>query len=442
VRRYSTIFAVVACLALIGAEAAYGAGFEVQELSTRSLGNANAGKAAAGEDAAIAFFNPAGMTLFKQMTLSVPVQALNTTGEFKNNGSSYVAGGGIGGGDGGDPGGLSIIPSIYFIAPVMEDLAVGLSINSPFGLKTDYDSGWMGRYHALESDLKTYNVNAAVAYRFDEVFSVGAGVSWQYATATLSNAIDFGTIGFAQLGPGAGKLGLVPQGSDGEVELEGDSYGWGFNVGVLIEFSESTRLGIAYRSSVFHKIEGDTKFRVPSEASVLKGGGAFKNTDGEARLRLPPQAYVSFYTEITDEWAILADVTWTGWSSFEELNIRFDNRAQPTATTVYKWQDVMRYSIGANWKPLEGWTFRIGTAYDESPIPDSTRTPRIPTGDRYWAALGASWQISDMFSVDLSYAHIFIQNGRIDQTTSTGQRLKGTFEGSADILALQVNVAF
>ena len=41
----------------------------------------------------------------------------------------------------------------------------GLGVNAPFGLKTDYDDGWIGRYQALKSQIKTINVNPALSGR-------------------------------------------------------------------------------------------------------------------------------------------------------------------------------------------------------------------------------------------------------------------------------------
>jgi len=446
VKRTSVAIAIAFCVMLIGADVASGAGFEVAELSVRQLGNAYAGKAASGSDAAIAYFNPAGMTLFEGNSLSLPIHLLQTRGSWNDNGSTGIGqplgDGSLGGGDGGDPGGMVVIPNLYFIWSATEDLKVGLSINSPFGMATEYDDGWQGRYVASLTELVTINVNPSVAYRLDEVFSIGAGISWQHAEAELTNEIDFGTIGWAALGPGAGKLGMIPQGTDGRGGVEGESDAIGWNIGLLIEFSKSTRIGLAYRSSILQNLDGDAKFKVPSEASVLKQSGAFKNTGGNVRLKLPDQFYISLYTEITDEWTFLADITWTGWSVFEEIKITYDNPNQPTTVIEENWNDVMRYSIGFNYKPMEDLVLRIGGAFDESPIPDESRSPRIPTNDRWWFALGASYQINEMFSVDLSWMHVFIRDGRIDQTTATGQRLKGSFEGDADVLGLQVNVSF
>jgi long-chain fatty acid transport protein len=424
----------------MGADLALGAGFEVAELSGRTLGNAYAGKAASGDDAAIVYWNPAGMTLFKQHHVSIPFHLLVTRGDWDDEGSLSVTGTTLGGGDGGDPGDSTPIPNIYGIYSFSDDIKFGIAINAPFGLKTEYDDDWQGRYFGTESELKTININPAVAYRLDETFSLGLGVSAQHAEATLKNQVDYGTIVFSQAGP---QGGVFPESADGEAELEGDSWAFGINAGMLMEISETTRIGIAWRSRVVHQIkDGDAEFSVPGSASILKQAGLFKDTDADTRIGLPEQAYFSIFHQLNEEWDLLLDVTWTGWSRFNKLNVDFDNPAQPNSVTEYDWSDAMRYAVGATYRPMPELAIRFGGAFDESPIKDENRTPRIPTNDRWWLAIGAAYQVDDMFSVDLAWMHVFIRDGDIDLNSSTGQRLKGEFSGDADVFAIQVNVTF
>lgn len=439
-KQTSLAIVIALCAVLFAADVASGAGFEVAELSIRQLGNAYAGKAASGSDAAICFFNPAGMTLFEDSMISVPIHLLISRGSWNDDGSTgspFLGSPPLDGTDGGDPGGMTVIPNLYFIWAATEDLRFGLAINSPFGLTTDYESEWQGRYNSLKSSLKTININPSIGYRIDKTFSIGGGISWMHAEAELSQTVDYGSIA-----AGAGVPGVAPQGADGYAGIEGDGNAFAYNLGLLLELSPATRIGVAYRSRTLVEIEGDSTYEVPSQASPIQGGGAFTNTGGQTRLKLPDQLYVSLYTEVSDQWALMADITWTGWSYFDEIRITYDNPNQPTTVMEENWKDVLRYSIGANYKASDDLLFRIGAAFDESPIPDDTRTPRIPTNDRVWFALGVSWQISETVSGDLSWMHIFIKDGEIDQTTPTGQRLVGKFKGSADVIGVQVNVSF
>ena len=348
----------------------------------------------------------------------------------------------LGGNDGGDPGGLSLIPNLNIVTPANDWLAFGLSVSPTYGLVTDYDDGWQGRYHALESRLSTVNINPAVSFRLDKVISVGGGVNFQHASATLSTAIDFGTIGQLMLGSQtAGQLGLWYESNDGMVEVEGDSWGWGFNFGVLFEVTESTRFGFAYRSKISHKLEGTGDFTVPAEAMALTQTGLFTDSDASARITLPEQASISWYQDLGCNWAFLADATWTNWSRFEELRVNFES-SQPDNATTEDWHSTWRFAIGTVWRPTKDWSFRVGAAYDESPIPNNRRTVRIPTNDRYWLTFGIGYRVTEWMTLDFSYMHVFIEDAEIDETSSTGQRLVGTVEGSADVFGFQVTVAF
>jgi long-chain fatty acid transport protein len=425
--------ALIAALLVIGAGTAFGAGFEVAEQSARLMGSSFAGKAAEADEASIVFFNPAGMAKLRTINVVAAIQAIIPTAKFKDSGSAGLFGP-LTGGDGGDPGGVLPVPNLYATMPLSERFSVGLAVNVPYGLETKYDSTWQGRYHAIESALSTINVNPGVSFRVDDRFSIGAGISYNHASAKLTNAVDYGTIG-------AG-AGLTPERHDGVASLEGTSDGWGWNVGVMLELTEYTRIGLSYRSRIPHRLRGDAEFGVPDEAEILTSGGMFTDTKGSADLNLPAQIYLSAFHEIDEQWAILGDITWTQWSEFKELRIRFDNPVQPDKVTPENWEDVFRFSAGARFRPSDDWTIRFGLAYDQSPISHEYRTPRIPTNDRWWITFGVGWQISQTVAVDVSYMHVFISDGPVDQTTVTGQRLKGTFEGSANVLGAQLTLDF
>jgi long-chain fatty acid transport protein len=445
---------VVACLVLTAASTLQAAGFEVAEQSGRLLGNAYAGKAAEAAEPSIAFFNPAGMTKFTSLTGAITAQYLVTGGEFEDTGSYGVALGKMGlmpknptGGDGDDPGTKVIIPCLNVVMPIEcplsgEQVFLGLTVNAPYGLTTDYEKGWMGRYHALESHLETLSINPSIAYRLTTWASIGVGGSYQRAEAKLSNAIDFGTIGLATLGPAtATKMGLFPEAADGEAVIEGDSWAWGWNMGLLFDLSEGSRVGISYRSHIVHELEGDVDFTVPSSASVLTGTGMFTDADATARITLPEQVYLSGYFEIFEELAMLTDVTWTRWSRFKELRAVYDS-PQPDTVTPEDWNDVYRVSLGFKYEVMDGLYVRTGIAYDESPIPTERRTARVPTGDRTWYSIGASYDVSDTIVADASFMYVRIAEGHIDDFTATGQRLEGDFQGNAYVIGVNVTMSF
>lgn len=429
---------------------ALGAGFALIEQSVSGLGNAYAGGAASAEDASTVFYNPAGLTRLPGQQFIVGGHIIIPSLKFHNENSTHVLQGATGiplrGGDGGNGGVTKFIPNMYYSIKLSDRFSFGMGINAPFGLATEYDNTWVGRYHAIESDVMTVNFNPSVAYKVTDHLSVGAGFSVQYIKAELSNAIDFGTLDFlGRLGLPPGALGLTPQSADGFVSLEGDSWGVGYNVGILYEFTKNTRIGMAYRSRIKHTLDGDADFsNVPSGLNpypVFKDGGV------EADIKLPDSFSISFFHQFNPQWMVMADFTWTNWSLFKELRVKFDNPNQPESVTTEEWQDSYRYSLGVTYAPNTNWTFRVGTAYDTSAVPnEQRRTPRIPDEDRIWAACGIGYKLSKFVSFDLGYAHLFIKDPKInkDPTGEDAVRggLKGTYDAYINIVSAQLTIAF
>jgi long-chain fatty acid transport protein len=423
-------------------------GFAIKEQSTTALGNAFAGSTAGAEDISYMFFNPAVLTRHDGMQAAVSGSLIIPQAEFENGSASRSAGpfnlGPIAGNRGkSDIGQDAFVPATYGSFQLTDDLHVGLGVNAPFGLVTDNDANWIGRYHAVTSELATININPAVAYEALPWLSVGAGFRAQYIDARLTNAVDMGAIFL-----GAGGAGTA----DGFAELEGDDWGYGYNFGVLIHPTDDFRVGLAYRSQISHELEGDVNFDVPAAvAGAAAATGLFANTGVTAKVVTPASLSIGAHLDLNEQWAIMGEFEWTEWSEFQELRIRFDNPVQPDSVTPENWNDSVFLAAGVSFRPTEDLTLRTGVAYDESPIPDAFRTPRIPGNDRYWIAFGAGWEPFDWLSLDAGYTHIFVEDGDVNLTSNLADptdpnrfrgNLSGTFENSIDIVTVQGTVRF
>lgn len=415
---------------------ALASGFSITEQSVKNLGNAASGGAALAEDASTIFFNPAGLTRLSGSSLEGSGYIIFSEVNFQNQDSTTATGIPLSGGDNASGGVNSLIPNIYGVWSVSDDIKLGIGITPPFGLATEYDDDWVGRYQAIESTLTTINVNPAVAVKLTNTLSLGGGLNFQYADAKLSNAIDFGLIG-QTIG-----LGTQSQQLDGFSEISGDDWSMGYNLGILYEPSKRTRIGLAYRSAISHTLQGEADFNVPNAATVLTSGGRFTDSDAEADVNLPDSLSLSIYQKISDRWAIMGDITWTNWSRFEELRIKFDNPVQPDSVEPENWEDTFRLGVGLNYSPNDAWTLRTGVAYDPTPIKDEFRTARIPGSDRIWLAFGSSYQVSSSFSFDIAYVHIFFDDSSLNRSTPTGGNLQGEYNNNADIISLELNWQF
>ena len=398
---------------------AQAAGFALIEQSASGMGNAFAGGAAAAEDASTIYFNPAGMTYIEGTQAVGALHLIKPNAEFNNQGSVAGAGKPLGD-EGPNAGDLAFVPNFYFMTDINPSIKAGVGVNAPFGLKTEYDDKWVGRFQADKSEVKTININPAIAFKVNDQLSLGFGLSAMWAEATLTRAVNFG---------GAGQ---------GSVKIKGDDWGFGFNLGAIYQATADTRIGVAYRSKVEQHLDGDAKFRRPAG---IPNAGAAANGDVTADVSLPSSLSLSAFSRLNDKWELMGDMTWTRWSQFERLAI-YRNNGGLLSETIENWDNTMRYSVGVNYLYSDAIKLRAGLAYDQEAIKDEFRTARIPGNDRKWLSLGAGWQVAPASKIDVGYSHLFISDASIDddQTSATkgrNGRLRGDFEGSVDILSMQ-----
>ncbi len=421
------------------------AGFAVLEQSGRGLGQAFAGATVGFGDGSSAFFNPAAMTELDGNILHLSNNLIVPNAEFRNSGSAQVDSTGapigiLSGTNGGEAGVVAYVPNIYYVRGFNDDKGkLGFAINSPFGLSSVYDSDWVGRYQAVKSELTTITLTPSIAYKVSDGLSVGAGLNVMYADAELTNAIDFGTIAFSQLGAEtASSLGLSPQANDGFVEVDGDDWGVGYNFGLLYKIGD-TKFGANYRSKINLELRGDADFTVPGAAAALTSTGSFIDTGAVASPVLPETVSFDVTHKVNDKLSLSAGAIWTGWDSIRDLRVEFGSNQADNVVDL-DWNSTWRYALGASYQYCDKLTLRAGGSYEQTPIESSEfRTPRIPDDDRIWLNVGGTYNVNDNLEVDLSYAHVFLQEGSINQVGSTGDVLNGDFNDlGLDIVALSL----
>ena len=204
----------------------------------------------------------------------------------------------------------------------------------------------------------------------------------------------------------------------------------------LYELSETTRVGATYRSRIDNTLEGDAKFTPKNAAAqtflgLAQAGGSLLPTDVEADVELPATLSLAGYHELNSKWAVMADITWTEWSTLDELVIEFDVGLQPDTVEVFDWDDTFRYGVGVNYRHSDTLLWRGGIAFDESPVPSKEkRGVRIPDEDRLWLSFGAGFKPARGITVDVGYAHLFVDEAKINNTNNTGHTLVGEFDNS------------
>ncbi|MDR2172998.1 MAG: outer membrane protein transport protein [Burkholderiales bacterium] len=440
---------------------AQAAAFALQEQSGSGLGNAFAGGAAEGADASSMFANPATLSRRKSMQVASAMHIATPSPMFRNERSRPALNQPLGN-EGGDSGDVNFFGNFYVAAPIDERWTAGLGIGTPFGLSTDYNNSWAGRYLALRSDVKTVNVNPAISFKASEKLSLGVGINWQYLHAIFTSAVNY-SAALGSAAQTAATTGVLPTdmvstiigatgGLDSISNVKGHNRAWGWNAGLLYEFDPITRIGLSYRSEIRHKVNGTVTFDHPSLGSIPAAlipivdgladnvNNALYNGKIHADITLPQTVNLSFFRQITPKLDLMADIQWTGWSSIKELTF-VRNEGTILQSTPEQFKNAWRLSVGGNYRFNERWLMRAGVAFDQSPVRDAYRTPRLPDADRYWISVGGQYAINKQTHLDFGFAYLFSKKTPILDSGGNPQ-IYGTLDGHYDTFATVASMQF
>ena len=420
---------IPALIAITFSGGAFAAAFQLTGQSASGVGIANAGAAAAAEDASTLYYNPAGMTYLSEgHNISVAATVLDRSTRFTNDGSSQLGGAYPLGGDGGNGGGTHVVPAMYYSYSLNSAWRLGLAINPTFADETEYDKNFVGRYSGLKTKIRIVNVNPSVAYKVNDALSLAVGINYAKADVEFKQAVPFPA---------------NPANPDGTGVLKGDATGWGYILGAMFQPTKDTRLGLSYRSKIKFDLEGTQNVQLPGLGTVI-------DRSITVDLTTPDTASLAIHHQMNPKWAVLADYTWTGWSKLQKLEPLTSSGARAVAPLRYNFKDTYRVGLGTTYQLNDQWMLRMGVAFDKGAVPDdASRTMTVPDQDRTWLALGAKWKITPKASLDVGYAHIFVKEARTARNVygtvneaPVVQTVRGKFETSVDYLSLQLNYSF
>lgn len=411
------------------AQPVWSAGFALAEQNVSSLGTAYAGAASIAEDASTGYYNAAGLTRLREEQIALSGVWIGTSSSVKATRSTATFSDPLtvqpGVGTVKPKGDAALVPGLHYANRLSDSWVFGLNITSPFGLKTKYKIDSLARYTATRSELNTINIGPSLAFAFQNGFSFGAGVDAMYVTAKLDSQVGIGTLN-----------------NDGFLQNTASNWGLGYHAGLLYEFTECTRLGLNYRSMIKVRPKGESVFQ------FLPGGVAETRLGVRTRVKLPESATASLYHAFNDQWAIMADVTWTHWTRFKTLSLRYiDDGSRLTYLENFK--NAVRSSLGISYQWDECLRLRVGSAFDKTPTKDAYRSIRIPDQNRIWGAVGAQYRFSKCFALDVGYAHLFFKKAHINEAAPTlmrgkllntqpAQNFTGTGKARADLIGIQL----
>ncbi len=459
-RSFRATALALAVLGTLAAGQAAASGFQLREQSVKNLGKSNAGSIV-GKDASNVSLNPAAMSNLDKTTIQSDITVIDLTAKFTGGGNVLGSPAApLSGGNGGDPGDPTVVPNLSVVFPLsgtFDKVTLGASVGAPFGLKTEYEPGWVGRYRSLTSDLKAVDLTLSIAVQPTESLSFGAGFIYERAEATLSKAVDFGTAICAQaaasvptspantcFNPNWALYPVYhPQSADGTFTVEGDDTSTGWVLGMQFTPNEKFAFGMSYRSEIEHELEGTLVFDpVPA---LLANDPRFADGDGGAKLTTPAIWTMSISYGFTDQFRVLADFQRTDWTSLHDVTIVRDN-GTVVGSEPFLWKNTKFYSVGAEYDINDAFTLRAGVGSDESPTNDTHRTPRLPDNDRMIYSIGASWNVSENLSVDAAFQRITIDsptiNLPVDAAAGNTSTLVGSFSGHANLYGVSMQYRF
>lgn len=397
--------ALAASVSVLAANA-YAGGFINSSQSTVFNGMAYAGAAAPGSSSgATLFYNPATMTSFRGFTMdsnyTFGLPSSRATGSFNNPGLNAALPGS------GKYDKNYFVPATYLIYQINERLWAGLSINSTYGNQTKSDGLWRGSLLASTTKLRIITATPSVAYKINDMFSIGAGVQIQYTSAR--QMVNF-PAGLGLPTPGAG------------IE-KADGWGVGFTLGATFTPWKGTDIGLGWRSFVDQEVEGNTRF------------GPFTSTTSKGKLNLPNRVNLSLRQAINEKLDILASVEWQNWGRIGHT--RLNNPANAAlAVLPFGYKDGWFFSLGAEYKATDKLTLRAGVGYEISPVTDQVRRLSLPDSDRLWLSAGLSYDVSERFTVNASYSYLHFAKADITQTLVPGVVFTGQSKQNAHLLSI------
>ena len=419
--------AIAALVAVSGAAEA--GGFAVREQSTEFQGMSFAGHGAGGGGLSGMFWNPA-VAAYAPAGFYTESHYAVILGNVEITGNAFVGAVNLGlPQHSGDIAKDAIVPASYMSYRLNERMVLAMSVNSPFGLVTEPSNRfWAGQTFARTSEIKTYNFSPTLAYRITPALAIGVGLQIERIEGRLKSA-----------------SGVTPLSRN--LLIEGDDVAFGFTAGVNWQPTAGTHIGIGYRSSIDHTLEG--RVAIPGSPVGFADAGA----SIRAGATLPEIVTFSIRQAATDRLTLLGSVEWTNWNRLERLRVVCaDNTAanpvfcpqgngQLVRSLELGWHDGWFFSLGGEYKATDKLTLRAGGAYEISPVQAADeRSLRVPDRDRVWASLGATYKWNEKMAFDFAYTHIFGVGDDVIDRTEGGLRFVGKVESQVDIVSASLKI--
>ncbi|MBK5436154.1 outer membrane protein transport protein [Pseudomonas sp. TH32] len=408
----------------------FASGFALNEQDVAGMGTGFAGRSSSADNASTVYGNPAGMARLEGQQVTGGVAAIDASTNIKD------VSGRSSGSNKGDMVPFTAVPFGFYTNKLNEQWAVGFGVYAPFGLVTDYENGFQGKAFGSKSEVKVITFQPTVSYAFNDRVSIGFGPTINRISGTLESDIN---------------LPIAGTGSN-NIKIKGDDTALGFNAGLLVQATDTTRVGLTYHSKVKYKLEGHTEVtkgtNVP--ASLLNNG----RYDASLKIDTPESWDLSVTQDLSDAWKLYAGATWTRWSRLKDITVNNEGVSAAAGSGALapqivgsikeeqNWHDTWAYALGTSYRVTKQVVLRTGLTFDQSPTNNTDRSPRIPTGDRTIFSLGLGYDVMPNMTIDLAYSYLKEEPVKVARSNALGQSYNAKYENSANGFGLGVTYKF
>ncbi|MBS2097542.1 OmpP1/FadL family transporter [Carboxylicivirga linearis] len=307
----------------------------------------------------------------------------------------------------------------YGATKVTDQLAIGLSVTTPFGNSLSWEKDWDGRYLIQDISLRAIFIQPTISYQITEKLGVGVGFVAGNGNVDLNKALPI----YGQ------------DGAEGNVNLAGNTWAFGYNAGITYKASDALTLGLNYRSKILMKVDGgDATFNVPTAVS-----GLYPNTKFDAELPMPANLTFGVGYQATEKLLLAFDLQHVEWSAYKSLDFDFEAETVPDSHNQRDFENTLIYRLGAEYALQESFQLRAGIYYDSTPIPDDLLTPETPGTNKIGISAGFTWKASDKLAVDGSLLYI---HGQKREDGYAPSDFYGTYYTNAVIPGIGITYSF
>lgn len=405
-----------------------GNGIAINEQSVSGMGTSFAGRASAVNDASILFGNPAGLSKLERPEVVGGFGLVKANVDIDDASAETHKG---------DMVPLTPVPFAYYASPIDEKFSWGLGLYVPYALISDYEKSFGGRFKGQYSKVEVVTLQPTLSYQINDRVSVGFGPTINKIKGKLVNKLD----NSAALGTGETKVGI-----------KGDDVAYGFNVGLMVDVTDSLTWGLTYHSKVDYTLEGRTRITNGSGPIFSQFNGDY---DASLDFTTPETIDTSVTYKLDDQWTLYAGTTFTRWSRLQEIVV--ENEGTPSllgmqpigeVSEELKWHNTWSYAIGASYQLNPQWVLRTGLAIDPSPAENEHRSVRIPVGNRKVFSVGAGWSPNPDLTIDVAYSYLQESSAKVNQASKdlAGAEIapgfSAEYNNSAHGLGLQATYRF